>query len=135
MDAYRENRELLRFHYHRPQALLVRLEELSLLRKEHHSDMVTIVYSGIDGNMVRIKKEDFSSEEEFLFWKSWSDADYKETDYADSYYHWHMVGLDTIGDSAGTIPSPEEMLLFKEDRDEQVVLFQKKSGQKVLISP
>lgn len=42
MDAYRENRELLRFHYHRPQALLTRLEELSLPRKEYHSDMATL---------------------------------------------------------------------------------------------
>ena len=40
--AYRENRELLRFHYHRPQALLTRLEELSLPRKEYHSDMATL---------------------------------------------------------------------------------------------
>lgn len=85
-------------------------------------DPNSIVYNGIDGGMVRITKEDFSSEEEFLFWKSWSDTDYKETDYADSYYHRHMVGLDTIGDSAGTIPSPEEMLLFKEDRNEQVLV-------------
>ena len=42
VDVYRENRELLRFHYHRPQALLTRLEELSLPRKEYHSDMATL---------------------------------------------------------------------------------------------
>ena len=42
MDAYRENSELLRFHYHRSQALLTRLEELSLPRKEYHSDMATL---------------------------------------------------------------------------------------------
>ena len=46
MDAYRENRELLRFHYHRPQALLVRLEELSLPRKEYHTDMAAIPETG-----------------------------------------------------------------------------------------
>ena len=46
MDAYRENRELLRFHYHRPQALLVRLEELSLPRKEYHSDMAAVPKTG-----------------------------------------------------------------------------------------
>ena len=33
LDAYRENRELLRFHFHRPQALLTRMEDLSLPRK------------------------------------------------------------------------------------------------------
>ena len=46
MDAYRENRELLRFHYHRPQALLTRLEELSLTRKEYHSDMAALPETG-----------------------------------------------------------------------------------------
>ena len=83
-------------------------------------DQDSIVYSGSDGNIARITRADFSSEEEFLFWKSWSDADYKETDYADSYFHRHTVGLDTIGDNAGNIPSPEEMLLYKTEREEQV---------------
>ena len=42
MDAYRENRALLRFHYHRPQTLLTRLEDLSLPRKEFRSDMAAV---------------------------------------------------------------------------------------------
>ena len=42
VDVYRENRELLRFHYHRPQALLSRVEELSLPRKEYHSNMAAL---------------------------------------------------------------------------------------------
>ena len=42
LDAYRENRELLRFHFHRPQELLTRLEDLSLPRKEYHSDMAAV---------------------------------------------------------------------------------------------
>ena len=46
MDAYRENRALLRFHYHRPQALLTRLEDLSLPRKEFRSDMEAIPATG-----------------------------------------------------------------------------------------
>ena len=46
MDAYRENRELLRFHYHRPQALLTRLEELSMPRKEYRSDMTALSETG-----------------------------------------------------------------------------------------
>ena len=83
-------------------------------------DQDCIVYSGSDGYVAHITRADFSSEEEFLFWKSWSDADYKETDYADSYFHRHTVGLDTIGDNAGNIPSPEEILLYKTEREEQV---------------
>ena len=46
MDAYRENRALLRFHYHKSQALLARLEDLSLPRKEFHSDMEAVPATG-----------------------------------------------------------------------------------------
>ena len=46
VDAYRENRELLRFHYHRPQVLLTQLEELSTPRKEYHSDMAMLPETG-----------------------------------------------------------------------------------------
>lgn len=80
----------------------------------------SIVYCDSTGHITHITTADFSSEEEFLFWKSWSDADYKETDYADSYFHRHIAELDTIGDSAGSIASPEEMLLSKTEREEQM---------------
>ena len=46
LAAYRENRELLRFHFHRPQALLTRMEDLSLPRKEYHSDMAAVPETG-----------------------------------------------------------------------------------------
>ena len=46
LDAYRENRALLRFHYHKSQALLTRLEDLSLPRKEFRSDMEAIPETG-----------------------------------------------------------------------------------------
>ena len=46
MDAYHENRALLRFHYQRPQALLTRLEDLSLPRKEFRSDMTAVPATG-----------------------------------------------------------------------------------------
>ena len=46
MDAYRENRALLRFHYHKSQALLTRLEDLSIPRKEFRSDMEAVPETG-----------------------------------------------------------------------------------------
>ena len=46
MDAYRKNRALLRFHYHKSQALLTRLEDLSLPRKEFRSDMAAVPKAG-----------------------------------------------------------------------------------------
>ena len=49
-------------------------------------DKDSIVYKGCDGSEQRISREQFATEEEFMFWKSWSDEDYRETDYKDSYY-------------------------------------------------
>ena len=46
VDAYRENRGLLRFHFHRPQALLTRMEDLSLPRREYHSDLAAVPKTG-----------------------------------------------------------------------------------------
>ena len=46
MDAYREYRALLRFHYHKSEALLTRLEDLSLPRKEFRSDMEAVPATG-----------------------------------------------------------------------------------------
>ena len=46
VGAYHENRELLRFHFHRPQAILTQLEDLSLPRREYHSDMATVPATG-----------------------------------------------------------------------------------------
>ena len=57
-------------------------------------DKGSIVYKGCDGSEQRISREQFATEEEFMFWKSWSDEDYRETDYKDSYYHRHIVHLN-----------------------------------------
>ena len=39
-------------------------------------DKTAIVCPSVTGEHVRLTREDFSSEEEFLRWKSWSDDDY-----------------------------------------------------------
>ena len=79
-----------------------------------------IVYRGCDGNEQRITRSDFATEEEFLFWKKWSDEDYQQTDYEDAYYHRHIVSLDSTGGSILTDTSPEEILISKIDRDKRV---------------
>lgn len=80
----------------------------------------SIVYRGCDGNEQRITRSDFATEEEFLFWKKWSDEDYKQTDYEDAYYHRHIVSLDSTGGSILADTSPEEILISKIDRAERV---------------
>ena len=64
----------------------------------------SIVYRGCDGNEQRITRSDFATEEEFLFWKKWSDEDYKQTDYEDAYYHRHIVSLDSTDGMLPTNP-------------------------------
>ena len=44
------------------------------------TDQDAIVYMDAEGQVVRLTREDFDSEEEFRFWKAWSDEDYHETE-------------------------------------------------------
>ncbi len=46
LDAYRENRDLLRFHYHRTDELLHRLRDLALPRREYATDMPQVPQAG-----------------------------------------------------------------------------------------
>ena len=82
-------------------------------------DKDTIVYRGNDGYEQRLTKNDFSSEEEFQFWKVWSDNDYHSTDNADTYYLRHIVGMDTL-DGKISIASPEDTMIEEIDRKEQI---------------
>ncbi len=82
-------------------------------------DKEGIMYKGCDGHVQRITKDDFSSEEEFLFWKTWSDKDYHTTDNADSYYLRHIVGMDAL-DGKISIASPEDTMIEEIERKEQI---------------
>ena len=83
-------------------------------------DKDSIVYRGCDGNEQRITRNDFASEEEFLFWKKWSDGDYQQTDYEDAYYRRHIVSLDATEGSVLTEASPEEALMACVERAENI---------------
>ena len=49
-------------------------------------DTEAIVCRSVTGQLLRITREDFNSDEEFEKWKSWSDADYHETELSDRAY-------------------------------------------------
>ena len=83
-------------------------------------DKDSIVYRGCDGNEQRITRNDFASEEEFLFWKKWSDGDYQQADYEDTYYRRHIVSLDATEGSILTASSPEEALMACVERAENI---------------
>ena len=44
------------------------------------TDQDAIVYMDAEGQVVRLTRDDFDSEEEFRFWKTWSDEDYHITE-------------------------------------------------------
>ena len=52
-----------------------------------------IVYRDVNGEIIRLTVDDFSSPEEFLKWKEWSDESYAEIDHGDRQYYDHKLPL------------------------------------------
>ena len=71
--------------------------------------------------------EQFSSEEEFRFWKMWSDENYHVWELADHIYSDHTSPLTEY---SAAEPSPEDMILSRLDRRESV-MFAQSSLQKI----
>nr|WP_300326054.1 sigma-70 family RNA polymerase sigma factor [uncultured Anaerostipes sp.] len=70
-------------------------------------DQDSIIYISVSGR-IRLTCADFSSEEEFLKWKAWSDEDYHETEKRGRSFNDKQVDLDDYLDVAGAVPSAED---------------------------
>ena len=68
-------------------------------------DKDAIVYPSVTGEDIRLTREDFSSEEEFLYWKKKSDANYHKTE-NDGQNDSRCLSLDTQRDTQA--PSAED---------------------------
>lgn len=55
-----------------------------------------IVYRDAYGTVTQLTRTDFSSEEEFLFWKGFSDENYHDIEKEDHLYADHVVSLEAI---------------------------------------
>lgn len=62
-------------------------------------DPNAIVYMDANEAIIRLTREDFASEEEFLKWKSLSDADYHASEKEDHVYANHTLALAFRGSS------------------------------------
>lgn len=62
-----------------------------------------------------LTRSDFSSEEEFLFWKEWSDQDYHFRAQGDWREENHTVSMCALSDQAVSIEGPEELLQLYEE--------------------
>jgi len=96
--------------------MFCRKSDYALNKKDRNS----IIYKGCDGYEQRITREYFSSEEEFLFWKYWSDEDYRVTDNADSYYHRHIADIDELANGCLSTLSPEDSIMAAIKRTEEI---------------
>ena len=82
-------------------------------------DGEAIVYQDACGNLIRLTREDFASEEEFLRWKAWSDADYHRTEKSDHIHANHTVSFEDLPDRLSAMPSIDSTLEDEFDRQEQ----------------
>ncbi len=79
------------------------------------TDPDAIVFKTATGAYIRLHREDFSSEEEFDRWKSWSDEDYRVVDIQDNAYTKQTVNLEGVPEQTGAM-SPEQLLIEQYDQ-------------------
>ena len=82
-------------------------------------DKDAIVCPNVNGEPVRLTREFFRSEAEFLYWKSISDEDYHLRDNADVDEERHTVPLYHEAEKIGSVIGPEEEMISKIDRIER----------------
>lgn len=70
-------------------------------------DPDAIVYTDADGHRIRLTREDFDTEADFLKWKAWSDEDYHGEEMGDHVEDNHKAPLD---EKAGTADGPEVII-------------------------
>ena len=80
-------------------------------------DQDSIIYISVNGH-IRLTRADFSSEDEFLRWKQWSDEDYYETERRGRGYYDNGVPLDENISAAGAVASAEDEYFREQMADE-----------------
>ncbi len=90
-------------------------------------DPDAIVYMDTNEVIVRLTREDFASEEEFLKWKALSDEDYHASEKETHVYANHTLALDELSEEAASIPAVDVCMEQAHDRVEEI----RRSTQKV----
>ena len=83
------------------------------------NDPDAIVYPDANGRLVRLTREDFASEEEFLHWKAWSDNDFHDEENSDHIQSNHTLPFDSTPEDEMASPPPDEVMEMAEQRQEQ----------------
>lgn len=91
-------------------------------------DPNAIVCPDADGNLIRLTRDDFASEEEFLYWKTWSDNDFHTEDKRDVAEDKHRVSLDGLTAEILAVPAMDVVMERNHDRTES----QRKAADRVI---
>lgn len=90
-------------------------------RKSNYSinkqDPDAIVYPA-QGEHIRLTREDFDTEADFLKWKAWSDADYHSEERREHIHANHTDPMDKLSVETGSAPSPEIIIEQRMERAE-----------------
>ena len=84
-------------------------------------DPNAIVYMDANDAIIRLTREDFASEEEFLKWKSLSDADYHASEKEAHIYANHTLALDELSEEAASVPAVDVFLERAHDQKVEIV--------------
>ena len=82
-------------------------------------DPDAIVYMDANEVIVRLTREDFASEEEFLKWKSWSDGNYHTEDNQDVVEGKHNMSIDDLSEAALSIPAIDVVMERQHEKSER----------------
>lgn len=82
-------------------------------------DPDAIVYPSVTGKLIRVTREDFGSEEEFLAFKAWSDENFRKEDNRDVVEEKHRLSIDGLSESALAVPAVDVVMERQLTRAEQ----------------
>ena len=83
-------------------------------------DPDAIVYMDANEVIIRLTREDFASEKEFLKWKALSDEDYHASEKEAHVYANHTLALDELSEEAASIPAMDVCMEQAHDRAEAI---------------
>ena len=82
-------------------------------------DPDAIVYIDAAGTLTRLTLADFSSLEEFQWWKVWSDESYHQIENAEIAFSKHILSLHGLSEKATAVQSPEDTLMETLEQQER----------------
>ena len=82
-------------------------------------DPDAIVYPSANGKLIRVTREHFPSEEEFLAFKKWSDENFHEEEKLDHREANHILSVDDLSEAALAVPAADVLLERQHERAEK----------------